>query len=68
MANGSCNYNSITPMRVAQYMLQNPGTGSEWRSHVPALIQFVEDKPVKHTLHCDIAPPSSKWCQNLNLR
>jgi hypothetical protein len=47
MKNGTCNYNSITPMRVAQYMLQNAAISNEWRTHVPALIHFIEEKLVR---------------------
>eukprot|EP01052_Picozoa_sp_SAG31_P023077 SAG31_NODE_1873_length_7024_cov_10.615018_4_plen_605_part_00 len=46
MKSGTCNYNSITPMRVAQYMLQNAASSNEWRTHVPALIHFIEEKLV----------------------
>jgi hypothetical protein len=47
VANGSCNYNSITPMLVAQYMLHESRRSQDWRTHVPALIQFVEEKLVR---------------------
>ena len=47
VANGSCNVNSITPMLVAQYMLQNTSRSPGWRTHVPALISFVEERLVR---------------------
>lgn len=47
MVNGSCNYNSITPMLVAQYMLQNSASSTEWREHVPNLVRYIEEKLVR---------------------
>ena len=61
MANGSCNYNSITPMLVAQYMLEHPNR-ADWRTHVPALLRYVEHKMV-HGLN-KTGEPSVAWGAN----
>ena len=42
-----CNYDSIQPLLFAQYLLHNRDNGNfdlDWRTHVPALIDFVERK------------------------
>ena len=62
MANGSCNYNSITPMLVAQYMLQSSASSDAWRTHAPALLRYVEEKLV-HGLN-KTGEPSVAWGAN----
>ena len=42
-----CNYDSIQPLLMAQYLLwhrHDTGLGVDWKTHVPALIEFVERK------------------------
>lgn len=62
MVNGSCNYNSITPMLVAQYMLQNSASSTEWREHVPNLVRYIEEKMVRGLN--STGEPSVAWGAN----
>lgn len=36
------NYNQYSPMETARYLLQHPEYDPDWRTHVPALISWVE--------------------------
>ncbi|MBN2357687.1 hypothetical protein JXO59_16360 [candidate division KSB1 bacterium] len=38
------NFNQQTPMETARYLLQHPHIDPDYRQHVPALLQWVEDR------------------------